>query len=256
MGFAPAQGFVSTSVSASAFPLLAPNGTAAAPSYSFSGAPTWGMFYNSGDGVLSFSCGGTGILGIYPTAAVLPSTGTFGWCSSTLYSAPDVLLARDAAAVLALKNGTTAQEFRVYGTTTGPKYASMLHNGTDGIFSSNSGVTLLQSASNEHVRISAQGGGSMLFRLNGTDKWEFSATTYRLTSAGNFGFSHGTSALATGATEGFFHLQSCAGTPSGTPASIPTGQIPMVYDSTNDLMYIYRSGWKKGRVAGVDVIYS
>ena len=52
-------------------------------------------------------------------------------------------------------------------------------------------------------------------------------------------------ALATSATVGFIMLPSCAGTPSGTPADIPTGQIPLVWDSTNLKLYAYTGGaWK------------
>lgn len=78
----------------------------------------------------------------------------------------------------------------------------------------------------------------------GTAGWTMSATAATgLTAQANARFAHGTSALATNATEGFFHLQSCAGTPTGVPASIPTGQIPMVWDSTNNLLYAYDAGW-------------
>ena len=42
----------------------------------------------------------------------------------------DALLVRDAAATLAQKNGTTAQEFRVYGTTTGPRFLQLKHDGS------------------------------------------------------------------------------------------------------------------------------
>ena len=73
---------------------------------------------------------------------------------------------------------------------------------------------------------------------------------------GNYRFAHGTSALATSATEGFFHIQSCAGTPTGVPASIPTGQKPMVYDSTNKKLYIYDGGWLRAQVAGVDAVWA
>jgi len=77
---------------------------------------------------------------------------------------------------------------------------------------------------------------------NSNAHWKIAATG-GLTTGGNYRFAHGTSALATNATEGFFHLQSCAGTPSGTPASIPTGQIPLVWDSTNNILYAYDGGW-------------
>lgn len=56
--------------------------------------------------------------------------------------------------------------------------------------------------------------------------------------------------LATTATGGFAGLPSCAGAPTGVPASIPTGQIPMVIDSTNSRIYAYIGGaWKSVAVA-------
>lgn len=50
------------------------------------------------------------------------------------------------------------------------------------------------------------------------------------------------SALATGATAGFVYMPSCAGTPTGVPASSYTGGVPLVVDSTNTRIY--------GRIAG------
>jgi len=49
-------------------------------------------------------------------------------------------------------------------------------------------------------------------------------------------------ALATNATNGFAYISTCAGTPTGVPATLPTGALPMVIDSTNNKMYIYSSG--------------
>ena len=49
-------------------------------------------------------------------------------------------------------------------------------------------------------------------------------------------------ALATNATAGFVYIPSCAGTPTGVPAN-PTGKVAMVYDSTNNKLYIYDGGW-------------
>jgi len=53
----------------------------------------------------------------------------------------------------------------------------------------------------------------------------------------------GTSALATNATGGFFHVPSCAGAPTGVPANGQTGTKAMVFDSTNNRLYIYDGGW-------------
>lgn len=54
----------------------------------------------------------------------------------------------------------------------------------------------------------------------------------------------GSAALSTSATDGFLYIPTCAGTPSGTPTTY-TGRAPIVYDASNDILYIYRSGWKK-----------
>lgn len=53
------------------------------------------------------------------------------------------------------------------------------------------------------------------------------------------------SALATTATGGFTYIPTCAGTPTGVPSSLPTGAIPIVYDSTNNFLYVYNGAWKK-----------
>lgn len=63
------------------------------------------------------------------------------------------------------------------------------------------------------------------------------------TTAGQLAFA--SAALATNATTGFMCIPTCAGAPSGTPASIPTGQVPMIFDSTNNQIYIYDGGWLK-----------
>ncbi len=62
-------------------------------------------------------------------------------------------------------------------------------------------------------------------------------------SAGQLMFA--TAAKGTTDTTGYLTIPSCAGAPTGVPANIPTGQIPVVYDSTNDFLYIYNGGWKK-----------
>ena len=52
----------------------------------------------------------------------------------------------------------------------------------------------------------------------------------------------GTTALATNSTNGFPYIPTCPGTPTGVPTTL-TGRAPMVWDSTNDVLYLYDGGW-------------
>jgi hypothetical protein len=68
-------------------------------------------------------------------------------------------------------------------------------------------------------------------------------------SATSGGVTFRTTALATNATVGHVFLPSCAGAPTGVPANIPTGQIAMQFDSSNNFLYAYLGGaWKKTTV--------
>jgi len=64
----------------------------------------------------------------------------------------------------------------------------------------------------------------------------------RLTTAGGGAF--GVAALATDATAGHMFIPSSAGAPTGVPASIPTGQVALQYDSVNNKLYAYNGAWK------------
>lgn len=50
--------------------------------------------------------------------------------------------------------------------------------------------------------------------------------------------------LTTGTTTGAVHIQKVAGAPTGAPAT-PTGHVALVYDSTNNQIYVYNGAWKK-----------
>lgn len=52
------------------------------------------------------------------------------------------------------------------------------------------------------------------------------------------------SAVATNATDGFLYIPSCAGVPSGTPTAY-TGKIALIFDSSNNDLYVYNTAWKK-----------
>ncbi len=56
-------------------------------------------------------------------------------------------------------------------------------------------------------------------------------------------FDPATGALATNATTGFLYLPTCAGTPTGVPTGV-SGRVALVYDTSNDILYIYNGSWK------------
>lgn len=86
-----------SSVLPAAYPLLAPNGTAIAPSFAFTGNPGNG-FYNQGAGRMSVAINGANAVDFIAQGLQFN----------------DVLLIREAAATLAQRNGATQQIFRVY----------------------------------------------------------------------------------------------------------------------------------------------
>lgn len=56
-------------------------------------------------------------------------------------------------------------------------------------------------------------------------------------------------AIATNATDGFLYIPTCAGTPTGVPTAV-SGKVAMVFDTTNNKLYIYDGGWIGGTVPG------
>lgn len=138
----------------------------------------------------------------------LLSTHSVHWsndASNSLAGTADVALYRDAAAALAQRNGTNAQTLRVYRTFTDASNYQRIELGW------NTSTALLMNT----------GAGT------GAD--------------GNIAFND--AALATTATKGYVMIPSCAGAPTGVPADIPTGQVALHFDSTNNKLYVYDGAW-------------
>lgn len=107
--------------------------------FSFTGDTTTGMG-RGGTGDIRLSGSGVDLLRIISSGIVISAAVPLAFGSSGI-ATPDVFLRRDgAAATLALSNSTTAQKFRVYGTTTGSKYVQVEHDGTNAIFSATAGI--------------------------------------------------------------------------------------------------------------------
>lgn len=115
-------GVFSSSTSGIAFstPILAPDGTAALPGIAYASDPSKGF---SGDvaNTIGVSLGGTKYYSFQQNGLFL----LFDTATISLGSSFDAVIARDAANVIALKNGTNAQAFREYGYVSGARSTLM-----------------------------------------------------------------------------------------------------------------------------------
>lgn len=66
-------------------------------------------------------------------------------------------------------------------------------------------------------------------------------TKATLKTTGSFVLNSG--ALGTTATDGFLYIATCAGAPTGAPTAF-TGRVAMVYDTTNNKLYVHNGAWK------------
>lgn len=129
-------------------PVVVPVGSSTDPGLAFAGATNYGWYLSGGtdptltvNGTAAYTFNSS-TLRMLSNSAII-SLGAFG----------DVNFVRDAANVGALKRGTVAQALRIYGTTTGPKYLSLRHDGTNAI-------------------LDAAAGGDLYFQIAGVSQWK------------------------------------------------------------------------------------
>lgn len=60
---------------------------------------------------------------------------------------------------------------------------------------------------------------------------------------GNVVFGNGTAAKPTSATNGFLMIPKTEGAPTGTPANLYASSVPLLYDATNNKLYVYDGAW-------------
>lgn len=89
--------------------VLLPNGTAAAPAYSFSSATGAGLFVD-GSGEPIISKGGVARFGVVTTGVQIPVASGYQWSSTTVVGVADTGLSRDSAGVIDVGNGTSADK--------------------------------------------------------------------------------------------------------------------------------------------------
>jgi hypothetical protein len=99
--------------------VLFPTGNASTPSIAFASQLTTGIYLNAGPGV-TLTANGVGQLSAFQGNLRIAALTSLSWgaAGGSDVSAPDVLLFRDAAATLALRNGANPQAFNIYNTYT------------------------------------------------------------------------------------------------------------------------------------------
>lgn len=89
--------------------------------------------------------------------------------------------------------------------------------------------------------------GALVFST-ASERWRITSAGKLLASSASGGLVVAGAALGTSATTGFLYIPTCAGTPTGTPAT-ETGTVAMVYDTTNNKLYVYNGAWKSVTLA-------
>lgn len=114
-------------------PILSQDGTIAAPSFAFASESNLG-FYRAGTNQIGVALGGKLKEAIGQFGYRLASDGLLAWRNNldiSQVSANDVILSRGAAGVLSLSDTANPQTFLIYGTTVGPQYLLLSHDGTN-----------------------------------------------------------------------------------------------------------------------------
>ena len=114
-GVTSATGVTAVDGTSPTSPILAQDGTAAAPSYADITQPGTGISFPSSGAHLAFGLQGSRVAVFTSNGGVFRINGSLGFVSGDPEAvAEDIVLARDAANTLAQKNGVNAQAFRVY----------------------------------------------------------------------------------------------------------------------------------------------
>jgi len=212
------------------------NGTAAAPSYSFTGAATTGMFH-VGANILGLASGGTGYFAITTDVAELKSSSQLAWSTGLIGASVDTGLARSAAGVVKLTDGGVGNgSLRVAaGNTTTPGLA----------FATTTNLGFYDIGSNQ-LALAAAGTTPLVFQsayVNTSGQYGFSTnpaagapdTGLARNAAGIVGVTNGSTGsgkLDVG-NAGFLTLEGSAGSAAGI--SQPAG-------ATNHLIFIEPGG--------------
>lgn len=216
------------------------NGTAALPAHSFSGSTNAGMYFSGG--AVRFAFNGAQVFN-YSTSAidfsqsgnvVSIADGTAGIPAVSFPAHPGTGLFRGATEGVGIAaNGATSAVF----SDTANVLAKQAQ-ATDG----SAGAPGYSFNSDTDVGMYRIGTNDLGFATNGIKGLE-------VDSLGNVAIGRGTTTNSR--TSDFNYVSTSAGSPSGVPAVSFTGLVPMVYDTTNNVLAFYNSGWKSPTALGV-----
>ena len=123
---------VATSLSSSAYPLLAPAGSSSAPSYSFSADTNTG-FYSIGSHIIRFAANGTDALQFQSAAMTLGSSGTVGWSTGVVGLGQGLGLSQPSSGVLSVDTNVGGNAAATIKTASLLPNASQITAGADGV---------------------------------------------------------------------------------------------------------------------------
>ncbi len=158
--------------------VLLGDGTAAAPSLTWSSDTNTG-FYWVQNGQVNFSSDGTPLISFLDgatTGLTIAGTRPLSWGSSGI-SSPDTFLFRDGAAnTLALRNGTNAQNLRVYNTINGADSEFGYIGWSGNILRFVGASSGAGSSRNVSVGTDTTSSGSVSLMTGGTNQWTVNST--------------------------------------------------------------------------------
>ncbi len=145
----------------------------------------------------------------------------------------------------------TVAVFGIYGNATVHLFGCNVNlsgnatiTGATGVFESTTGVVDLLVQNLYYI------GNAGLYGTLSTSCTRWLADYNSTAAVTSKGFVVGTAALATNATSGFLYIPTCAGAPVGTPG-VRAGTVALVYDTTDDKLFVYNGSWKGGTNPGV-----
>lgn len=213
------NGYLLTAMGATGGSMQLADGTVAAPSLAFASHSGTGAYLSAAN-VFALATNGGFQMDLGGGAAALRSDALLGWYSGTTANGTmDVILARDAANTLALRNTASSQVFNIYNTTDGTnkEYLSIGWSANQVLLHTIAAGT----GTSRDLAVGTNGAGDLYLRRAGVNTWKIAATGGHLTGTipgAGLGYSAGAGGAITQITS----------RTTGVTLSTVTGDITLV----------------------------